>query len=69
MENFEEIDKCDVWPHLQAGKKVYAVVMKSKCFQIGIKFLFKEWGVRDINRILKDEEKNVMFFEEIEKEV
>jgi len=69
MENFKEIDKCDVWPHLQAGKKVYAVVMKSKCFALGIKFLFKEWDVNDINRILKDDEKNVIFYEEIEKGV
>lgn len=65
MENFKQINRCDVWPHLQAGKKVYAVVLKSKNFALGIKFLFKEWDVKDINRIIKDDEKNVVFYEEI----
>jgi hypothetical protein len=65
VENFKQIDKCDVWPHLQAGKRVYAVVLGSKYFEVGIKFLYTEWDVRDINRILSDSEKNVLFYEEI----
>jgi hypothetical protein len=65
MENFKQIDKCDVWPHLQAGKKVLAVVFKSNYFKVGMKFLYTDWDVRDINRILSDSEKNVLFYEEI----
>lgn len=65
MENFKQIDKCDVWPHLQAGKRVEAVVFSSNWFKTGIKDL-QYTDVRQISQLL--EEKNVVFYEEIEVE-
>lgn len=66
MENFKQIDKCDVWLHLQAGKAVYAVILKSRNFNEGLYDLRKNWSVGQINRLLCDKEKNIVFFEEIE---
>ncbi len=66
MENFKQIDKCDVWAHLQAGKAVYAVILKSKNFGENIYNLRKQWSVNQINRLLSDKEKDVIFYEEIE---
>lgn len=64
MKNFKQIDKCDVWPHLQAGKIVYAVIFKSMKFYTGLENLTNAWTVTDINKLLKEE--NVVFYEEIE---
>ena len=64
MENFKPLDKCDVWSHLQAGKKVYAVVLKSRNFNEKIYNLRKDWNVDNINILLSDKEKNVAFYEE-----
>lgn len=66
MENFKQIDKCDVWSHLQAGKVVHAVIFKSRNFNEGLYDLRKNWSVNQINRLLCDKEKNITFFEEIE---
>lgn len=66
MENFKQIDKCDVWAHLQAGKKVYVVIFKSGNFNEGLRDLTKGWYIEQINRVLSDKEKNVVFYEEIE---
>ena len=65
-ENYKQIDKCDVWLHLQAGKAVYAVILKSKNFRENIYDLRRDWSVGQINRLLSDKEKNIIFFEEIE---
>lgn len=65
MENFKQIDKCDVWPHLQAGKAVLAVILKSRNFNEGLYDLRKNWSVGQINRLLSDKEKNVVFYEEV----
>lgn len=70
VENFKQIDKRDVWAHLQADKKVFAAIFKSKLWRTGIEELWHDdWNVRDINKLLSDKEKDIMFFEEIEKEV
>lgn len=66
MDNFKQIDKCDVWSHLQAGKAVHAVIFKSRNFNEGLYDLRKNWSVNQINRLLCDKEKNIEFFEEIE---
>lgn len=65
-ENFKQIEKCDVWAHLQAGKAVFAVVLKSRNFNENIYDLRKHWSVSQINKLLSDKEKNVVFYEEIE---
>ena len=64
MENFKQLNKCDVWSHLQVGKKVYAVVLKSRNFNEKIYNLRKDWNVDNINILLSDKEKNVAFYEE-----
>lgn len=66
MENFCPIPKCDVWESLQAGKAVFAVILKSRNFNEGLYDLRKDWSVGQINRLLSDKEKNIQFFEEIE---
>lgn len=66
MENFKQIDKCEVWAHLQAGKAVFAVILRSKNFTENLYDLRKNWSVMQINRLLSDKEKNIAFFEEIE---
>lgn len=66
MENFKEIDKCDVWAHLQAAKAVFAVIFKSRNFNEGLYDLRKNWSVGQINCLLRDKEKNIAFYEEIE---
>lgn len=63
MENFKQIDKCDVWSRLQAGKKVFAVILKSNNFREGL-YNLTEQEVSSINDILIDKEKNIAFFEE-----
>lgn len=63
MKNFKQIDKCDVWPHLQAGERVYAVIFKSVLFAKGLNDLTRKWSVHNINELLTDED--VVFYEEI----
>ena len=65
MENFKQVDKCDVWAYLQAGKAVFAVIFKSRNFNEGLYDLRLEWTVNQINRLLSDNEKNIAFYEEI----
>lgn len=65
MKNFKQIDKCNVWPHLQAGKRVYAVIFQSALFTEGLNDLTRKWSVRNINSLLKDDD--VAFFEETTK--
>lgn len=67
MENFCVILKGNVWEHLEAGKAVFAVILKSRNFNEGLYDLRKNWSVSQINRLLSGNEKNVAFFEEIEK--
>lgn len=62
MEHFKQIDRVDVWPHLQAGKNVLAAVFKSRVWNVGIVKLTKQ-DVGDVNQILT--EKDVVFYEEI----
>lgn len=64
MENFKQLNKCDVWSRLQAGKNVYAVVLKSRNFNEKIYNLRKDWNVENINILLSDKAKNVAFYEE-----
>lgn len=66
MENYKQIDKCDVWAELQAGKAVFAVILRSRNFNEGLYDLRKNWSVGQINRVISDKEKNVVFYEEIE---
>lgn len=65
-ENFKQIEKGEVWASLQAGKAVFAVILKSRNFNEDIYDLRKNWSVPQINRLLSDKEKNVVFYEEIE---
>lgn len=65
MENFKLIDKCDVRPHLQAGKAVWVIILKSRNWNEGLYDLRKDWSVGQINRVLSDKEKNVVFYEEV----
>jgi hypothetical protein len=65
MKNFKQIDKCDVWPYLQADKIVYAVILKGTNFNMGIIDLTEDLLVYRINQLLKEE--NVVFYEKIEK--
>lgn len=51
---------------MQAGKRVYAVIFKSRNWKEGMKELWHNWNVGQINRLLSDKEKNVIYFEEIE---
>lgn len=63
MKNFKQIDRCDVWSHLQAGERVYAVIFKSVIFHTGLEDLTDSWGVKQINKLLNEE--NVVFYGEI----
>ena len=65
MKNFKQIDKCDVWPRLQSGKRVYAVCFDHVNYhhERGLFNLCVRWDVTDINYILTEE--NVVFYEEI----
>lgn len=65
MKNFKQIDKCDVWPKLQDGKRVYAVILRSLLFTEGLNDLTRNWSVHNINKLLT--EKDVAFYEEITK--
>ena len=62
MEHFKQIDRLDVWSHLQAGKNVLAGVFKSRVWNVGVVKLLKQY-VGDVNQILT--EKDVVFYEEI----
>lgn len=65
MKNFKQIDKCDVWPKLQDGKRVYAVCFDAVVYyhERGLFNLSVRWDVHDINHMLTEE--NVVFYEEI----
>lgn len=63
MKNFKQIDKFDVWPKLQDGKRVYVVIFKSVLFTEGLNDLTRKWSVYNINKLLTEE--NVVFYEEI----
>lgn len=65
MKNFKQIDKCDVWPKLQDGKRVYVVIFKSSLFTEGLNDLTRHWPVRNINKLLTEED--VVFYEELQK--
>lgn len=64
MKNFEQIAKCDVWPRLQAGNRVYAVIFKSVLFTEGLNDLTRNWSVHNINKLLTEED--VVFYEELQ---
>ena len=66
MKNFKQIDKDDVWPYLQAGRKVYAVIFNSVLFIEGVHDLTINWSVNKIVRLLREDD--VAFFEELTKE-
>lgn len=67
MEDYKQIDKIDVWPHLQAGKAVFAVILHSKRFNRGI-YNLCNWDVERINALVNtDIGKNTIFFEEADK--
>lgn len=63
MKNFKQIDRSNVWPCLQAGKKVYAAVLESVCLSEGLHDLTRNWSVYNINKLLIEDD--VAFFEEI----
>ena len=66
MENFKPIDKHNVWECLQSGGRVYAVVLRSRKWDNGIiEMWHKGYTVEDINSLLSDKEKNVVFYEEV----
>lgn len=71
MENFKQIEIFDVWEHLRAGRNVIAVVCKSRNYTEGLRPLQK-WTIHDLMELLKKiengDEKNVIFYEEIEVE-
>lgn len=66
MKNFKQIENCDVWSHLQAGRQIYAVILDSSYFHFGIKDITEDCTVCKINRLLTEDD--VAFFEEITKE-
>ena len=66
MENFKQIDKCDVWPYLETDKKVFAAVLKSNCFRSDL-YDLTEWDIKNINSLLRevDKKNNTAFFAEV----
>lgn len=69
MENFKPIDKHKVWERLQAGERVYAIVLRSRRWDKGVMEIWhKGYTVEDINSFLSDNEKNVVFYEEVNNE-
>lgn len=71
MENFKQIEIFDVWEHLRAGRNVIAVVFKSRNYTEGLRPL-KKWTIHDVKKLIErienGDEKNILFFEEIEVE-
>lgn len=71
MENFKQIEIFDVWEHLRAGRNVIAVVFKSRNYTEGLRPL-RKWTISDLMKLLKKieigDEKNILFYEEIEVE-
>lgn len=66
MENFKPISKHDVWERLQAGERVYAIVLRSRRWDKGVMEIWhKGYTVENINSLLSDNEKNVVFYEEV----
>lgn len=67
MENFKPIGKNKVWERLQSGGRVYAVVLRSRKWDKGLMEMWhKGYTVEDINSLLSDKEKNVVFYEEVQ---
>jgi len=64
MKNFKQVDKLDVWPKLQDGRRVYVVIFKSVLFTEGLNDLTRNWSVHNINKLLKEED--VVFYEELQ---
>ena len=71
MENFKQIEIFDVWEHLRAGRNVIAVVFRSGRYNEGLRPL-RKWTIADLMKLLEKiengEEKNILFYEEIEVE-
>lgn len=71
MENFKQIEIFDVWEHLRAGRNVIAVVFRSSRYNEGLRPL-RKWTVHDLMKLIKNvengDEKNILFYEEIEVE-
>lgn len=71
MENFKQIEIFDVWEHLRAGRNVIAVILKSSNYNEGLRPL-RKWTIADLMKLLEKiengDEKNILFFEEIEVE-
>jgi len=61
MKNFKQIEKCDVWSHLIAGKKVFVVIFNSRNFKENLYNLTNHGSVEQINKLLKEED--VVFYE------
>jgi len=64
MKNFKQVDKLDVWPKLQDGRRVYVVIFKSVLFTEGLNDLTRNWSVHNINKLLTEED--VVFYEELQ---
>lgn len=71
MENFKPIEIFDVWEHLRAGRNVIAVILKSSKYTEGV-WPLRKWAIGDLMKLLEKiengEEKNILFYEEIEVE-
>lgn len=68
MENFKPIGKHNVWECLQSGGRVYAIVLRSRKWNKGVMEIWhKGYTVENINSLLSDNEKDVIFYEEVKK--
>ncbi len=71
MENYKEIEIFDIWEHLRAGRNVIVVVFRSRNYTEGLRSL-RKMSISDLTRLLEKikngDEKNILFFEEIEVE-
>lgn len=71
MENYKEIEIFDVWEHLRVGRNVIAVIFRSRNYTAGLRSL-RRMAISDLERLLEKvkngDEKNILFFEEIEVE-
>lgn len=66
MEKFKPIGKHGVWERLQAGERVYAVILQSREWNSAVLEIWhKGYTVEDINELLSDKEKNVVFYVEV----
>ena len=69
MENYKEIEIFDIWEHLRVGRNVIAVIFRSHNYTEGLRSL-RRMTISDLTRLLEKvkngDEKNILFFEEIE---